>query len=594
MINLDKIPTTLRERPHWVLWKIVQRDKPTKVPFSVNGSPAKANDPSTWSPFEEVTAAFMRGGFAGIGYEFLADDSLCGVDLDGCRDPETGVVADWAREIIADLNTYAEVSPSHTGVKLFGVGSLPTGTGRKRDLDASLKTTDKNPAIECYDRGRYFAVTGWRIKGPTEPQPIGDKLKALCERFWPASSSRGSQDFYAPTAVVDRARLYVQKLPPSVSGQSGHNAAFHAACVLVHGFQLERDQALTLFREWNQLCQPPWSDRECEHKIDSAIKAPGERGYLRNTRPEHFAGVRVPKYVQPQPEKDIATTTLVEAANAYIAMVEKGGHGLIDLGLSDLDYALGGGVTKGEMILIAGRPSHGKSLIGLQIIHNWTRRGMKSLMVSEEMSALAIGKRTLQYISEVPDEHWQKRIEQLRRDVQHHAANHVTCFLAESVRTVGAARHVIEQHVEQEGVECVLVDYAQLLQSPGKSRYEQITNTSVELRQLATKLKIALVVLCQLNRQIESRTKFVPTCADLKDTGQLEQDADVIVFCVWPHRIDASNDPNLYQFFVGKNRNRAINQAAVECRLMPSRQRVEDAANLDQVAIDAVRNGAPF
>ena len=594
MITFDKIPSMLRERDQWVLWKIIQRDKPTKVPFSVGGTPAKSNDSATWSSFDAVHETFQRGGYAGIGFEFSAGDPFCGVDLDGCRDPETGTVAEWAREIIVELDTYAEVSPSHTGVKLFGIGALPTGTGRKKDLDASLKTTDKNPAIECYDRGRYFAVTGWRIKGPVQPQVIGEKLKALCERFWPTVPTRASQDFYAPQAVVERARLYVAKLPPSVSGQSGHNAAFHVACVLIHGFQLERDQALMVFREWNQMCQPPWSDRESEHKIDSAIKAPGQRGYLRNERPERWASVSVPKYEQPQPTRDVATTTLVEAANAYLAMIESGGHGLVDLGLSDLDYALAGGVTKGELVIIAGRPSHGKSLVGLQVLHNWTARGMKSLMISEEMSAIAIGKRTLQFISDIPDEHWQKRLEQLRESVRRHAEQHETCFLAESVGDVATAKSVIEKHVQEHGVECVLVDYAQLLRSPGKSRYEQITNTSVALRELATRLKIILVVLCQLNRSIESRNKFVPVMADLKDTGQFEQDADVIVFCVWPHRIDPHHDPHEYQFYVAKNRNRAINQVGVTCRLLPSRQRVDDARNIDQIAIDAVRNGAPF
>ena len=49
---------------------------------------------------------------------------------------------------------------------------------------------------------------------------------------------------------------------------------------------------------------------------------------------------------------------------------------------------------------------------------------------------------------------------------------------------------------------------------------------------------------------------MIPHPADLKDSGQLEQDADVIVFLVWPHRVDSSNDPAVYQFFVGKNRNR--------------------------------------
>ncbi|MCH8839831.1 MAG: bifunctional DNA primase/polymerase [Planctomycetes bacterium] len=84
----------------------------------------------------------------------------------------------------------------------------------------------------------------------------------------------------APNSVISRARKYLVKLPPAISGQGGHNATFHAACVLVIGFGLDREQSFALLCEWNQTCQPPWTDRELEHKVDDALKQPGWRGYL--------------------------------------------------------------------------------------------------------------------------------------------------------------------------------------------------------------------------------------------------------------------------------------------------------------------------
>jgi putative DNA primase/helicase len=80
--------------------------------------------------------------------------------------------------------------------------------------------------------------------------------------------------------AAERARKYIAKIPGAVSGQGGHNQTFHVACVLVLGFDLDRDTALELVHEWNQTCEPPWSDDELEHKIDSAFEQPGERGYL--------------------------------------------------------------------------------------------------------------------------------------------------------------------------------------------------------------------------------------------------------------------------------------------------------------------------
>src|SRR5690606_3701479 len=103
-----------------------------------------------------------------------------------------------------------------------------------------------------------------------EPQQCDVHVKMLCERYWPAIPS-AHLDFHSHDAAIERARKYLAKVPPAVSGQSGHNTTFHAACVLVCGFMLERQQALGLLAEWNQACQPPWSDRELEHKVDSAL-----------------------------------------------------------------------------------------------------------------------------------------------------------------------------------------------------------------------------------------------------------------------------------------------------------------------------------
>ena len=70
--------------------------------------------------------------------------------------------------------------------------------------------------------------------------------------------------------VIERARKYVAKCPVAISGQGGHNATFHAAAVLVHGFALGEPDALALLREWNCSCVPPWGESDLQHKIKSA------------------------------------------------------------------------------------------------------------------------------------------------------------------------------------------------------------------------------------------------------------------------------------------------------------------------------------
>jgi DnaB-like helicase C terminal domain len=294
-------------------------------------------------------------------------------------------------------------------------------------------------------------------------------------------------------------------------------------------------------REFSDRCEPPWSERELSHKVQQAAKQPGERGYLRNSAPERWSKISVPTYAAPvfhEPRQ----TTLVDAARSYIESIHSGKSNLFETGIGDLDYALGGGVERGEMVIFAARPSHGKSAVGLQCVHHWTAQGMPCAIVSEEMSALALGKRTVQHFSDIPPEHWLDLAPELDKQLAEYASARAPCIILEGCGTADAAAEAIDRAVVSHGIGCVVVDYAQLLGSPGKSRYEQMTNTSIKLRQLASANQIVLLALCQMNRTIEDRGEFLPVMKDLKDTGQLEQDADVIVFsCAGPTALTRKN-----------------------------------------------------
>lgn len=551
---------------------------------------AKSTDPATWSTFEECEAFAHVGD--GMGFVFPLERTMFGVDLDGCRDPETGKVADWAREIILYLNSYSEVSPSKTGVKVFCLGRIPFDHGRKEPIDRPSVVPDKAPAIEIYDHGRYFAVTGQTLRGmPTEPQDRTEQIKEIASLYFQEREQKAAQGGTPMPAasqtsglsVIERARKYLERLPPSVSGQGGHDAAFRAACVLVLGFGLNVGEAMVLMSEFNHRCQPPWSDRELQHKLDSANKQPGDRGYLRDARPDQWDGIQVPAYQSPKLEaeqpaqaKEVKITTLQDAANRYIDLIEAGTQDLVSLGISDLDYALAGGVNFGEMVIVAARPSHGKTAFAMQCLDAFCAAGYPSAIVSEEMSELALGKRIVQFAVETPEEHWLNQVKSVRTSLKTHFEDRKPCYVVEACRTAEAARDAISRLAQEKGVRCVAVDYAQLLTAKGKSRYEQITNTSICLRQAANANNIVLIVLCQLNRDIEAREKFVPKLCDLKDSGQLEQDADVVTFLVWPHKINPEKKPAEFQIWVAKNRNRAINEHFVECEFRPSRLRILD------------------
>lgn len=108
------------------------------------------------------------------------------------------------------------------------------------------------------------------------------------------------------TTTIDRARAWLSRVPPSISGSGGHNSAFIAVTGLLNGFCLDESTALDLMREWNRSCQPPWSDRELYHKIKSSLSTPHSkpRGFLLNasTAPAQVDITRVRFNKPPEPE----------------------------------------------------------------------------------------------------------------------------------------------------------------------------------------------------------------------------------------------------------------------------------------------------
>jgi putative DNA primase/helicase len=149
------IPTELRERDQWAVWRYERRNgKTTKVPYQTWAKvfrPAKCNDPATWGTFGAAITVYEFCKYDGILYALTETDPYSFIDLDKCRDPDTGAIEEWALEIIRDLNSYAEVSHSGTGIHIFVRGKLPAGRRREGQ-------------IEMYDSGRFAAMTGRRLE----------------------------------------------------------------------------------------------------------------------------------------------------------------------------------------------------------------------------------------------------------------------------------------------------------------------------------------------------------------------------------------------------------------------------------------------
>ncbi|MFB6192086.1 MAG: hypothetical protein ABEI11_02055 [Haloarculaceae archaeon] len=152
--HADELPDALTDREQWLCWREEQRgDKPTKVPIDPHtGSYGSATDPESWADFETARAYAVDGAADGLGFVFSDDDPLVGVDLDDCRDPEREHIIHEAVDIVEQLASYTEISPSGTGVHVLVEGELH-GDRNRREW------------IECYETARYFTVTGDHLDG---------------------------------------------------------------------------------------------------------------------------------------------------------------------------------------------------------------------------------------------------------------------------------------------------------------------------------------------------------------------------------------------------------------------------------------------
>jgi putative DNA primase/helicase len=151
------LPPALIAHPQWVVWRSEPRpgkSKPAKVPYTpTTGQRANTTIPATWGSYAQALASYRLGGYDGLGYVFHQDDPYCGVDLDGCRNPETGEITPWAQALITRLNSYTEITPSGRGFHILVRARLSDHRGRKHG------------PVEIYDHHRFFTMTGQHLTG---------------------------------------------------------------------------------------------------------------------------------------------------------------------------------------------------------------------------------------------------------------------------------------------------------------------------------------------------------------------------------------------------------------------------------------------
>jgi len=236
-------------------------------------------------------------------------------------------------------------------------------------------------------------------------------------------------------------------------------------------------------------------------------------------------------------------------------------------GFTDFDK-MTSGLQIGDVIIIAGRPSMGKTVLGMNIAEHAAIKGDKPVLVfSLEMPAEALTMRLMSSLGRI-DQH-RIRTGRLNDDDWPRVTSSVS-MLSEANLFIDDTPALTPNEVrsrarrlarEQGGLGLIVIDYLQLMQIPGskESRAVEVSEISRSLKAVAKELNVPLVALSQLNRSLESRTDRRPVMSDLRESGSLEQDADVIVF-IYRDEVyhEDTPDKGIAEIIVRKHRNGPI------------------------------------
>jgi replicative DNA helicase len=250
-----------------------------------------------------------------------------------------------------------------------------------------------------------------------------------------------------------------------------------------------------------------------------------------------------------------------DIVDAVICRLIEGGENGVRTGYRDLDQLLGP-LSPGSLVLVAGRPSLGKTAFVLGLAQHAAWAGVRTLFASAEQSRHEIGLRQIADIARVPTPRLRPPLtkEDLEK-VSLVGSQLADLPLVVTDRNRGAAGVAQDARrvARRDGLGLVVVDYLQLLApgERGERRELEVAAISRQLKTLAVDLRVPVVCAAQLNRDAERREGRRPRLADLRESGALEQDADVVLLL---HRDDDRESPffGTGELIVAKNRNGPI------------------------------------
>lgn len=232
----------------------------------------------------------------------------------------------------------------------------------------------------------------------------------------------------------------------------------------------------------------------------------------------------------------------------------------LSTGYKKLDSVLKGGFAKGELIVLAARPSCGKTAFASCLASNIAEQGKQVLFISREIKDISLVQRMIARRAKIDNRYFREGADHLR-NIKDRIAGEQTYFenlplqIAEKSTVPMTAKEVRRIARSIKNIGFVVIDYLQLLncEEKNQNRERQIAEMTRELKQLALDLDIPVLLLSQLNRSIENANRL-PQLSDLRESGAIEQDADIVIF-IHADKADLSQQVTYTEMIVAKGRS---------------------------------------
>jgi hypothetical protein len=251
-------------------WETLKSER-TKPPYQPNGRKAKNNDPVTWSTYDAVLNAAPK--FDGIG--FVIPDGTGAFDVDHCRDPNDGTLHPWAQELVDRCASYAEITPSGTGIRIIGNASGPPLARQKMEVADGV-------SVELYRKtNRYITVTGNQIGGYDSLADIDAVIDEVHTQYGEATDG-------APEEDADKLERTIKDGCYGEFGNDRSNAVYYVACEMLRRGHAPSSVVDTLLDQrgkisehvYDQADPPTYAERQVRRAVRGLKLARDEKGVI--------------------------------------------------------------------------------------------------------------------------------------------------------------------------------------------------------------------------------------------------------------------------------------------------------------------------